>query len=224
MHTLIARLCVVAVALGAVLPATARAAGEQDIVDRARAVVEQFRNDPDLPNIEQVLGRAKGVMIFPSVLKAGFVLGGEGGSGVLLARTASGEWSYPAFYTLVSASVGLQLGAQEAQVLLAIMTDNGLRQMLQTQFKLGAGASIAVGPKGMGLEAATTAALGADIYTYARTRGAYGGGTFEGSYMISREEWNREYYGQPVTAQEIVLEQKVANAAADPLRHALAAR
>jgi lipid-binding SYLF domain-containing protein len=199
-------------------------AEEQEIIDRARFAVDAMRRDPDFASLNQALERAKAVLIVPSLLKAGFILGAEGGSGVLLARDPNGNWSYPAFYTLLSASVGLQIGAQDAEVVLAVMTDKGLEQVIKTEFKLGADASIAVGPKGMGLEAATTAAFGADVYSYAKTRGAFGGVSFEGSFVRGREEWNRNYYGQPATTREIVLEHKVANPGADSLRQALGPR
>jgi len=208
---------------GVDMRASPQPSSQQQIVDRARATVENLRNDPDL-ELGPMLERAKAVLIFPSLIKAGFILGGEAGNGVLLVRHEDGEWSYPAFYTITSGSVGLQIGAQDAEVIFTIMTEQGLDQVLKTQFKLGADASIAVGPKGVGLEAATTAALGADIYSFAKAKGAYGGGSFEGSYFHVREEWNRLYYGQPVSVREIVIDRVVSNPDADALRQALAAR
>lgn len=207
----------------AAMPAAAQKA-EQEIVDKARVALENLRKDPDHPTLNGAVDRAKAVLIIPSLIKAGFILGGEGGSGVLLARNANGEWSAPAFYTLASGSVGLQIGAQDAEVIFTVMTDKGLRQVLQSQFKLGADASIAVGPKGMGVEAATTAAFGADIYSFSRTKGAFAGGSFEGSFIKAREEWNRAYYSQPYSVEDIVLHNKASNPGADPLRQALAPR
>lgn len=207
----------------AAMPAAAQKA-EQEIVDKARVALENLRKDPDHPTLNGAVDRAKAVLIIPSLIKAGFILGGEGGSGVLLARNANGEWSAPAFYTLASGSVGLQIGAQDAEVIFTVMTDKGLRQVLQSQFKLGADASIAVGPKGMGVEAATTAAFGADIYSFSRTKGAFAGGSFEGSFIKAREEWNKAYYSQPYSVEDIVLHNKASNPGADPLRQALAPR
>lgn len=225
MTALTRRTLVVTATLGvAAIAARPALAGpeQQEIVDKAKITVDKFRADTDYPEFKNVLARSKGVLVFPSLLKAGFILGAEGGSGVLVARGGTG-WSYPAFYTMGSGSIGLQIGVQDAEVLLAIMSEKGLAQVMKSQFKLGADASIAVGPKGVGVEAATTANLGADIYSYAKTRGAYGGGSFEGSVIYGRDEWNAAYYGHKIPVQDIVLHSKVSNPGADALRSALAA-
>jgi lipid-binding SYLF domain-containing protein len=213
---------VVAVALLSAAPVLAQQE-QQDLVDKARIALNALRNDADHPNLKNTLARAKAVLIIPSLLKAGFIVGGEGGSGVLLARGANGEWSAPAFYTVASGSIGLQVGAQDAEVLLTVMTDKGLHQVIQNQFKLGADASIAVGPKGGGVEAATTLNMGADIYAFSKTRGVFAGGSFEGSWIKAREEWNKLYYGQALSVQDIVQHGKASNPGADALRQALAA-
>jgi len=218
----LASACLVLV-FAAAAPATAQKA-EQEIVDKARIAVDSLRRDSDHPSLNPTLAKAKAVLIIPSLLKAGFILGGEGGSGVLLARTADGGWSGPAFYTLASGSVGLQIGAQDAEVIFLVMTDKGLKQVIQSQFKLGADASVAVGPKGAGVEAATTLAMGADIYSFARARGAFAGGSFEGSYIAAREEWNKAYHGQALSVEDIVLHNKAPNPGADALKQALGAR
>jgi SH3 domain-containing YSC84-like protein 1 len=212
-----------ALVVAAIAPAAAQKA-EQEIVDKARVALEHLRSDPDHPSLNPTLSKAKAVLIIPSLLKAGFILGGEGGSGVLLARTADGGWSGPAFYTLASGSVGLQIGAQDAEVIFIVMTDKGLKQVIQSQFKLGADASIAVGPKGTGVEASTTLAMGADIYSYSRARGAFAGGSFEGSYIAAREEWNKAYYGQTLSVEDIVLHNKASSPGANALKQALGAR
>lgn len=204
-------------------PARAQGSAEQEIVDKARLTVEKLRRDKDLGSLNELLAKAKGVLVIPSLLKAGFILGAEGGSGVLLARDDRGEWSHPAFYTMGSGSVGIQIGFQDAEVMLVIMTDKGLDQVIKSQFKLGIDASVAAGPIGMGVEAATTLALGADIYSFSKTRGAYGGGSLEGSVIYKRDDWNRAYYGRPAASREIAIERKFANTAADGLRAALAA-
>ena len=97
------------------------------------------------------------------MFKAGFFFGAEGGSGVLLSKDAEGEWSYPAFYTIGGASFGLQIGAENSEVLFVILTDSGLESILNTSVKLGAYASIAIGPVGAGIEGATTTSFGADM-------------------------------------------------------------
>src|SRR3546814_1574062 len=113
--------------------------------------------------------RAKAVMIFPSLLKGAFFIGGEGGSGVLLTRDPQGNWSNPAFYTMGTVSFGLQFGGQSSEAILVVMTDAGLNAIIEDQVKLGADLSAAAGPIGVGASAATTTAAGADIYTYSRS-------------------------------------------------------
>jgi lipid-binding SYLF domain-containing protein len=222
---MLSRLRFLAVVITVALASPALAQQEQQgIVDKARIALTALRNDPDHPNLNAVLDRAKAVLIIPSLLKAGFLIGGEGGSGVLLVRQAGGDWSAPAFYTLASGSVGLQIGVQDAEVLFAVMTDKGLSQVIKNQFKMGADASVALGPIGGGVEASTTLNLGADIYAFSRTKGAFAGGSFEGSYIKAREEWNKVYYGQALSVDDIVINGKAHNAGADPLRQALASR
>jgi SH3 domain-containing YSC84-like protein 1 len=209
------------IAIVAVRPALA-ASDQQEIVDKAKMTIDNFNADKDYPEFKNVLHRAKGVLVFPSLIKAGFFIGGEGGSGILAARRADGGWSYPAFYTIGSGSFGLQIGVQDSEVILALMTDKGLEQVMKSEVKLGADASVAAGPKGAGVEAATTANLGADILSYAKGKGAYAGATVEGSVIAGREEWNAAYYGQKLPVQDIVLHNKVKNDGAEALRAALA--
>ena len=206
--------------------APANAASEQqDLVDHATSTVQILKREENFREpIASLLSRAKGVLIFPALFKAGFILGAQGGSGVLLARGTDGSWGPPAFYTLGSGSVGLQVGAQASEVMFIIMTDGGLNKLLNNSMKFGADASVAVGPIGGGIEAATTANLRADIYAYSRAQGLFVGGAFEGSVISVREEWDRAYYGVDATARGIVVERRVQNPGATELDAALAAR
>jgi lipid-binding SYLF domain-containing protein len=205
-------------------PASA-ASEQQDLVDHATSTVQILRREENFREpIASLLGRAKAVLIFPSLFKAGFILGAQGGSGVLLARGADGSWGPPAFYTLGSGSVGLQIGAQASEVMFVIMTDGGLNKLLNNSMKFGADASVAVGPIGGGIEAATTANMRADIYAYSRAQGLFVGGAFEGSVINVREEWNRAYYGVDATARGIVVERRVQSPGAAELQAALGPR
>jgi lipid-binding SYLF domain-containing protein len=217
-------------ALGLVLLASAlliaRPAGalseQEELVERSRLTFLKLIDHPDFPELKQYVHHAKAVLIVPSLIKGGFFIGGEGGSGVLVARSAEGGWSYPAFYTLGAGSLGIQFGGQVGEVVFTIMTENGLKAVLSNQMKLGVDASVAVGPLGKGVEASTTTNFNSDIYQFAKTEGLFGGGAFEGALIYKREEWNRGFYGRGVTPQQIVLRNEVANPAADPLRQALA--
>jgi len=160
-------------------------------------------------------------LIVPQLIKGGFIVGGEGGAGVLLAKGSDGSWSMPAFYTLAAGSVGLQIGAQIAEVVFTVMSDGALDALLKNEFKLGVDASVAVGPIGKGVEASTTTNLDADVYSFAKVMGLFGGGALEGAGVLPRESYNQEYYGAAATPRQIVVERKYFNEQANDLRNAL---
>ncbi len=193
---------------------------EQALVDRATlSVQEMMTKMGDAPR--DMLRKARAVMICPRVVKAGFFAGGEGGGCVLLSRSGNGTWSYPAFYGMGSGSFGFQFGVQDAQLILMILTDKGVDAVLDSQFKFGANASVAVLAWGAEIQGSTTAAIGADIVAFAMSRGLFGGVALEGSIMSTRTEWNQGYYGQPFGARQIVVQMQGVNPGADPLRQVL---
>lgn len=194
---------------------------EQALVDRSTLALQEMMTQTVSQDPRQALQSARGVLICPQVFRAGFFIGGEGGGCVLVARGASNTWSYPAFYGMGSASFGLQIGIQDAQFVMMIMTERGLRSVLNSQVKLGADASIAVATIGGGVQGSTTAALGADIVAFSSTRGLYGGISLAGSVMGTRPEWNRAYYGRDFGSQDVVMGMQGANPGADPLREIL---
>jgi SH3 domain-containing YSC84-like protein 1 len=195
--------------------------GEQTLVDRATLTVQEMMTQNVSQDPKNLLRHAKGVMICPRVFKAGFFFGGEGGSCVLLARSGNGTWSYPTFYDIGSGSFGFQFGVQDSQLLLLIMTNRGLNAVMDSQVRLGAGASVAVASVGGGVQGATTAAVGADIVAFAAARGLFGGVSLEGGVMSARIDENQSYYGQPFAARQIVLQMQGTNRGADPLREIL---
>ena len=198
---------------------------QQSIVDQARHIIDDFRADSAQLGFRAQLDDAKGVLIVPSLLRAGFIVGGAAGSGVFLVRDPDGGWSPPAFYTLKSASVGMQIGVVDAQLVLLMMTDKGLHSILKNQIKLGVDATVAMGPLGgRGREASTTTGTQADISSFAKTRGVFGGGTLEGALISSRDDWNAAYYGAKLAPRAILFEDKAANPAAEALRKALGAK
>lgn len=184
----------------------ARAEGEQLLVDHARITVDTLAGMEDMRGMRNMLARAKAVLVFPELLKGGFIVGGEGGSGVLLARNAqTGDWSAPAFYALFAGSIGLQIGGEVSQAMLLIMTDKGLEAMFRNEFKLGADASLAVGPIGRGIEASATTNLRDDIYAFAISKGLFGGVSLEGAIINARHSRNQAYYGRTVSPRDIVM-------------------
>jgi lipid-binding SYLF domain-containing protein len=215
-------LLLAALAVLPLLPGRAHAQGdEQTLVDRATLTVQEMMTQNVSQDPKSLLRDARGVMICPRVFKAGFFLGGEGGGCVLLARAGNGTWSYPAFYGLGSGSFGFQFGVQDSQLMMLIMTNRGLNAVMDSQFKVGADASVAIATIGAGVSGSTTAAVGADIVAYAASRGLFGGISIEGSIMSSRTEWNQAYYGQPYGARQIVVQMQARNPGADPLREIL---
>ena len=194
---------------------------QQTLVDRATLTVQDMMTQTVSEGPQDLIRRAKAVMICPRIFKAGFFFGGEGGNCVMLARAGNGTWSYPAFYTIGSGSFGLQIGIQDSQLLMLIMTEKGLNAVLDSQIKLGANASIAVATLGAGVQGSTTTAVGADIVAFSAARGLYGGISLEGSVMSSQTAWNQSYYGQPFAARQVVMQMQGNNRGADPLRDLL---
>lgn len=217
-------LAVAAVALAAPAAKADDYSDAKDIVDRSAIAFNKLLRSPDPgPRVRKLMERAKGVLIFPQILKGAFFIGGEGGSGALMSRQANGAWSYPAFYTMGSLSFGLQVGGESSQAVLLIMTQKGFDSILDDQVKLGADISAAVGPKGAGAEASTTTAAGADIYTYSLSQGLFVGASLEGAVIAKRSDLNDAFYKQQVSPRQIVRDNAVENPDADDLRAAVEA-
>jgi lipid-binding SYLF domain-containing protein len=210
-----------AAALFAAAPARAQQE-EQTLVDRATLTVqEMLSSEEGAREPTSLLRRARGVLICPRVFRAGFILGGEGGSCVLVGRDGAGSWSSPAFYGMGSGSFGLQIGVQDAMVLMLIMSDRAMNAVMDSQFKFGADASIAIATVGAGLQGSTTSAVGADIVAFARSRGLFAGISLSGSLLSYRPESARAYYGRDLSARQIVVSMEAHNPGADPLRGVL---
>ena len=202
-------------------PSAVAAETAQQVIDNARRTFETLLDDPEQKELQNVIADAKGVLIFPRVIKGGFILAGEGGTGVLLVKGQDGVWSSPAFYTLAAGSIGLQIGGQVSQVVLTVMNDGAVDAILSNKFKVGADASVAIGPFGKGVEASTTSNLNLDVYAFSKTAGLFGGGALEGAAIVARDNLNQAYYGPGTTPQDIVLHRRAHNPAADPLRRSL---
>jgi lipid-binding SYLF domain-containing protein len=138
------------------------------------------------------------------VKKAGFVVGGQWGRGIIALRTASGEWSAPAFLRLAGGSFGAQIGAQEVDLVLVVMNKRGVDNLLRNEFKIGGEASAAAGPVGREASASTDLQLRAEILSYSRSRGLFAGATINGASVAEDKDANFKFYGQPYTSQEVV--------------------
>ncbi|MCI0422370.1 MAG: hypothetical protein L0312_24635, partial [Acidobacteria bacterium] len=199
--------------------ATAPKAGEvQPLVDAALKTFQGFMRDKNYEYLHNNIKNANAVLIYPRVLKAGFVLGGSGGTGVLVARDATtGNWSQPAFYTIGSVSFGLQIGGESAEVIMMVMTQRAVDSLFTTSVKLGGDTSVAAGPYGAGAKSNVTTAF----VSFAKSKGLYAGMNLEGSAVDVREGLNKDYYGQAVTPVQIIVEKKVSNKGSAGLREAL---
>jgi lipid-binding SYLF domain-containing protein len=203
----------------AVLPAGATDADDaQAIVDKARITFSSFARDEHYGYLNDNLKNVKGLLIFPQVLKAGFILGGSGGTGVLVARDPkTGNWSEPAFYTIGAVSFGLQIGGEAAEVIMMIMSQRAVDSLLTTSVKLGGDTSIALGPVGAGAKGAVTA----DIISFAKSKGIYAGLNLEGSVVKVRNGLNNAYYGRETRPAEIIVKNEVSNKGSTRLRETL---
>lgn len=217
------------VVLASLLTACGRApspaAEAEELVDKARWTVDAFkqRQTPQSPLFRDLLAKAEGVVIFPGAYRAGFIIGAEYGSGVMLARQPAGGWSPPAFYTMGAGSVGLQIGGQVAETILIVRTQKALQALVKHQGKVGADLGITVGTVGGGMEGAVTTNLGADVVVFSYAAGIYAGGSIEGSVLARRNDYNEAYYGPGATPDAILFGQAFSNPQADPLRRVLAA-
>jgi len=196
---------VTAVAVTAIAPAYAQSE-QQQLVASAQTTFSNFVRDPDMTWIQQNLGRAKAVLIAPEIVKAGFILGGSGGRAVLVARDAkSGKWAGPAFYTLATGSVGFQAGIAVSEAVTLVMTEKGMNSMLASTFKMGGDASVAAGPVGAGAKSDVVA----DLVTFSRSKGVYGGLNLDGTVVKTSDEWNSAYYGKKVLPPDILVRMNV---------------
>jgi lipid-binding SYLF domain-containing protein len=201
--------------IAAVLLATSNAAlaqsDQQKLVDQANKSLANFLRDPDMSWLQANLSRAKAVIIAPELLKAGFIFGGSGGRAVIYARGPGGKWVGPAFAALATASVGFQAGISVSENVTLVMTEKGFNTLLAPSLKLGGDASVAAGPVGAGAKSDVVA----DFITFSRAKGVYGGLNLDGTVINTSDDWNKAYYGKPVTQPDILVRANVHNKGAN---------
>ncbi len=193
---------------------------QQATVDHALGTLQDLRRDKEFGNARQLLATTRAILIAPRIFKAGFFVGGQGGTALLLVRGAHG-WSDPAFYQISSASFGLQIGATESEMILFIQSERALRAVMSDHFKIGADAGLALATLGSEVEGSTTL-RGADIISWASSSGVYAGISLQGSLIEPKPEADANYYGRSVNTNDIVNRHAVSNPQASALRRALA--
>jgi lipid-binding SYLF domain-containing protein len=205
---------------GFAIPATAaEPVDQQGLVDKAHATFQSFMVDSNMAYLKDHLREARGLLIVPSMLKAGFWVGASGGSGVLIVKdTKTGQWSQPAFYTLGSVSFGLQFGGEAAEVIMMVRTQKAVDKLLTSSFKLGGDTSIAVGPVGAGAKSNVVA----DIFSFSRSKGAFAGIALDGAVISTKDKWNNTYYGKAVSPVDIIVKHSVSNPGSKALRTSVA--
>jgi SH3 domain-containing YSC84-like protein 1 len=208
------------------LPARAAEEGrvERERVENAGKVMHEILDVPDdIP--QNLLDKARCVVVVPSVLKAAFVVGAAYGRGAMVCRTGkdfTGPWGAPSMFALEGGSIGFQIGGEATDFVFLIMNDRGANSLMKSKVKLGGDASVAAGPVGRTASADTDALMRAEILTYSRARGVFAGVSLEGSTLRPDGSANRNLYGKSLSAQEIVRESKVtAPPAAEELIHRL---
>ena len=203
-----------ALAAAAFAPAAQAQSEQQKLIDQSQASLSNFIRDPDMTWLQQNLGRAKGILIAPEVVKAGFIFGGSGGRAVLVARDPkTGKWVGPAFYALATASVGFQAGVAVSEMVTLVMTDKGMNSLLSPSFKIGGDASVAAGPVGAGAKSDIVA----DLIAFSRSKGVYGGLNLDGTVVNTSDDWNAAYYGKKVTSPDILVRGAVTSKGGDKL-------
>jgi SH3 domain-containing YSC84-like protein 1 len=212
------RATILAIALAiTVAPPSAAASGAteaQGIVDKARVAFTDFINDKNFTWYHKNLNKAKALLIFPQIFKAGYFVGGSGGTGVLVVRDEkTGDWSQPAFYTLGSVSLGLQIGAESAETIMMVMSKKAVDSLYTSSLKIGGDTSIAVGPVGEGAEGNLTA----DFISFTKSKGLYAGLNLEGSVIEIREGLNKAYYSKSVRPVAIIVKKSASNKGAAEL-------
>lgn len=196
-----------------------------DLVNQATETVQRFKSMPDLKAFADYMSTARGIVVLPSVIKGGFMLGGEGGNGVLIVKSGDGLWSPPAFYVLGAASLGIQMGLQDTEIILVLRSNGAVSAILNHQGKFGADAGLTIGTVGQGAELSTTTNIGLDVLAFANSRiGIFGGAALEGAVLARRVDLNEAYYGKGATPRGIVYQGQSQNSHADALRAALASQ
>jgi lipid-binding SYLF domain-containing protein len=186
------------------VPAFAQSDEQKRVTDSA-AVLETLVRAPDQEVPQHILERAEAIIVIPSLVKGGFIVGAQHGRGVMSVRDReTGRWSAPGFVALTGGSIGWQIGVQSVDLVLLVMNREGIKDLLDNEFKLGANASVAAGPVGRQGEASTDASLTAQILAYSRTKGLFAGLSLEGASLRIDRDANKDFYGTSISTDDMV--------------------
>ena len=185
-------------------------ADEVKRLNRATEVFTEIMRTPDKGIPEELLDKAECVAIVPGLKKGGLGIGGRYGKGVVMCRRSGGQWSAPSFMTVEGGSFGLQIGFTQIDLVMLVMNRNGMERLVGDKFTLGADASVAAGPVGRHTSAETNVRMDAEILAYSRAKGLFAGLTINGAVVKQDKDDNRDFYGKPTDARDILFTGKVA--------------
>jgi len=192
---------------------------QKKLLRNAVLVVEELMMSEDEHIPHDLIAKAKGIVIFPTMVKGGFIIAGRFGKGVAATRDReTGKWGAPAFVYTIGGSYGLQIGAEVVDLVLLLMSERGVEGLLKDKFTLGADVAVTAGPTGRHAEAATDIMFQGEIYSYSRSKGAFAGISIKGTVIVPDANGNDQYYGQPLDAKDILLLDKVTGHASESTR------
>ena len=198
------RITALSLALTLASAAAAHAGPREDAqAENAVRVLSEIQAIPESAIPDKLLDDAKAIVIVPDTIKAGLVIGGRRGHGVLSVRTADGGWSNPGFVTLTGGSIGFQVGVQSADVVLVFRSERGLDSIVNGKFTLGADAGVAAGPMGRNASASTDGQMKAEIWSWSRARGLFAGVALDGAVLSMDDKANEAVYGRDTTPRMI---------------------
>ena len=185
---------------------------QQELLKNATYVLEEILSTPDMEVPSGLISKAKAIMVFPTMLKVGFIGAVRYGKGVVTTRDSeTGGWSPPAFVTTIGGSFGFQAGAQAVDLVLIITTERGLKGLLKDNFTLGGDIAVTVGPVGRYAEAGVDLFLQGDVYSYSRSKGIFAGISLKGTVIKPNWKYNREYYKENLSPHQIMIDKVAKN-------------
>lgn len=176
---------------------------EVELVQKSMDVLRDLTKVPEEGIPRDLLNRAEGIVVIPSLVKGGFIVGAKHGKGLMSSKTSSG-WSAPAVVKMTGGSIGWQIGVESVDLVLLVMNKNGIDQLLQDKFTIGGDLSVAAGPVGRNASAGTNAQVNAGLLAYSRAKGLFAGATLEGAALHSDNDDNEAMYGREIGVKEIV--------------------
>jgi len=190
--------------------APADTADQQKMLIEAVQVLEEIQKSPDQNIPEGLISQAKAIIVFPTMLKGGFIIAANYGKGVVSVRNSkTGAWGPPAFLKTYGGSFGFQIGAEAVDLILLVMSPRGIQGLMNSKFTLGADVSVSAGPVGRHAEAGSDVTFKGEIYSYSRSKGAFAGISLKGAVINEDTDANWGYYDRPLSPKEIILEGRV---------------